>query len=183
MPAPDQFETFAAPIVVGVVSDTHITARRRALPAPLVEGLRGVDLILHAGDLTSAHALALLEAIAPVRAVIGNNDEPELRLRLPRIRYFRFGGFTVGLMHGHDVDHLSARQAAGRTLVGRVDVAIFGHSHQPLCEWRDGTLLFNPGSPTAKRWQPRFSYGIIRFADVIEPELRFFDWRGAMRRA
>lgn len=181
MPAPEQFpeiETFPAPITVGVVADTHLSARavaRAGLPAPLVDGLRGVDLILHAGDVTSPEALALFEALAPVRAVHGNNEDPALRAHLPRIRYFRFGDFTAGLMHGHDVGPLTARQAAEHTLAGRVDVAIFGHSHRPACEWRDSTLFFNPGSPTQKRWEPRYSYGIIRFTNSIEPELRFFD--------
>jgi len=181
LPAPEPFpgiETFPTPITVGVVADTHLSARaaaRAGLPAPLVEGLRGVDLILHAGDVTSLEALALFEALAPVRAVYGNNEDAALHVRLPRIRYFRFGRFTAGLMHGHDVERMTARQAAEHTLSGRVDVAIFGHSHRPVCEWREGTLFFNPGSPTQKRWEPRYSYGIIRFTDTIEPELRFFE--------
>ncbi len=53
---------------------------------------------------------------------------------------------------------------------------LFGHSHAPLCEWREGRLLFNPGSPTDKRRQPKFSYGIIRIQDGrIEPQLHFFE--------
>ncbi|MBX6340894.1 MAG: YfcE family phosphodiesterase [Thermomicrobiaceae bacterium] len=161
-------------MTLGVVSDTHLSARRRSLPAPLVEGLRGVDLILHAGDVTTEHGLALFEAIAPVRAVYGNNDEAALLARLPRLRLFRFGAVTAGLMHGHDVDRLTARRAAERELVGKVDLVVFGHSHRPVCERVDGSLLFNPGSPTQKRWERLHSYGIIRIDGGIHPELRFF---------
>lgn len=172
----EHWETFATPITVGVVSDTHLSARRTALPVPLLEGLAGVDLILHAGDIQSLEALHAFEALGPVRAVIGNNDDRALRERLPARRYFRFGTTTVGLMHGHDVDRLTARQAVERVFRGQVDVGIFGHSHRPLCLWLDQFLLFNPGSPTNKRWEPRFSYGIIRFDDDgVHPTLHYFD--------
>ena len=167
-------EVFATPIVVGVVADTHLSAKPRALPEPLVEGLRCVDLILHAGDINTPEALRLFEALAPVRAVVGNNDVAALRRELPRRRDFQFGRFRAGLMHGHDVDCLTAHEAARRELAGTVDLAIFGHSHRSLCTWEDGTLLFNPGSPTQRRWEPRASFGIIRIDDSLRPELRFF---------
>lgn len=174
MTAPDRWEEFPTPITIGVVADTHLSDEQKELPAPLVEGLRGVDLILHAGDINTAGALRLFEALAPVRAVAGNNDAPDLQRSLPRIRYFRFGRFRVGLMHGHGVDRLTARQAAERVLRGVVDVAVFGHSHRPLCEWHDGFLLFNPGSATNKRWERRFSYGVLRIDDAVHPELHFY---------
>ncbi|HET9015986.1 MAG TPA: YfcE family phosphodiesterase, partial [Thermomicrobiaceae bacterium] len=145
-----------------------------SLPEPLVEGLQGVDLILHAGDVNTPEALALFASLAPMRAVVGNNDVAELQRRLPRRRFFRFGRFSAGLMHGHDVEHLTARQAAERELVGRVDLAIFGHSHRALCEWQGRSLLFNPGSPTQKRWERKHSYGIIRVDKSVEPELCYF---------
>jgi putative phosphoesterase len=163
-------EVFDVPIVLGVVSDTHVR-RPRALPEALVAAFRQVDLILHAGDVTSVAALELFEEIAPVRAVVGNNDELALRLALPMLRIFRFGGFTAGMMHGHGFERLTARKAAERELVGRVDLAIFGHSHRPVCEWIGETLLFNPGSATDRRWEPRHSFGMIRISDTIDPEL------------
>lgn len=164
------------PITLGVVADTHLSAKgaERALPDPLIEGLKRVDLILHAGDVTTIEALALFEAIAPVRAVQGNNDGAVLCRELPLRRYFRFGPFTAGLMHGHGIDRLTARQATERVMRGEVDLAIFGHSHRPLWERLDDLILFNPGSATNKRWEPRYSYGIIRIEREIEPELYFF---------
>lgn len=168
-----RLERFPTPITIGVVADTH---RRgdRPLPEALARGLHGVDLILHAGDLTTERMLSLFEALAPVRAVRGNNDEPALLRRLPRRRDFEFGAFSAALIHGHGYERLTARQAAERLLVGQVDIAIFGHSHQQLSTVVGGTLLFNPGSPTDKRWASRYSYGIIRIDEAIEARLYYF---------
>ena len=178
VPSPEEFEEFPVPITIGVVSDTHLSGRNLNLPAPLVEGLRDVDLILHGGDINTASALRLFEPFAPVRAVVGNNDEPALQRLLPLRRYFRFGRFTAGLMHGHDVDRLTARQAAEREFRGVVDLGIFGHSHRPLSAWIDDFLLFNPGSATSKRWEPQFSYGLIHIdQESVQPELRFYPSR------
>lgn len=168
------FESFTTPIVIGVVADTHLSAARTSLPEPLVAGLGEVDVILHAGDVTSVEALALFEDLAPVRAVVGNNDSAALQRQLPLRRYFRFGRFRVGLMHGHGLGRLTARQATERVMVGEVDLAIFGHSHRPLCEQVGGTILFNPGSATNKRWEPQFSYGIVRIDREIQPDLYFY---------
>lgn len=178
VPLPEAFEEFPVPITIGVVSDTHLSGRNLHLPSSLVEGLRDVDLILHGGDINTLPALQLFETFAPVRAVVGNNDEPALQRLLPLRRYFRFGRLTAGLMHGHDVDRLTARQAVEREFRGVVDLGIFGHSHRPLSEWIDGFLLFNPGSPTSKRWEPQFSYGLLRIdQETVQPELRFFTLR------
>jgi len=174
LPASEDPEVFATPIVLGVVADTHLTAKPRPLLEPLVEGLRNVDLILHAGDINTPEVLRLFEALAPVRAVVGNNDVAELQCTLPRVRRFQFGRFSAGLMHGHDVDGLTAHQAVVRELAGKVDLAIFGHSHRSLRGSEHGTVLFNPGSPTQRRWEPRASFGIIRIDDSVHPELRFF---------
>ena len=108
-----------------------------------------------------------------LRGVSGNNDAAELFRRLPMRRSFRFGAFTAGMIHGHRFDDLTAREAAERELVGVVDLAIFGHSHQSYCQWHETTLLFNPGSPTHRRWEPLASYGLIRIDERIEAELRF----------
>jgi putative phosphoesterase len=178
VPSPDQFEQFPVPIPIGVVSDNHLTARYLDLPVPLVDGLRDADLILHAGDISTLEALRLFKQFAPVRAAAGNNDEPVLQQLLPRRQYFQFGRFTAGLMHGHDIDRLTARQAAEREFRGVLDLGIFGHSHRPLSEWIDGFLLFNPGSATSKRWEPQFSFGLLHINQGVQAEFRFFPrWR------
>jgi putative phosphoesterase len=178
VPTPEEFEEYPVPITIGVVSDTHLSGRNLDLPIPLVEGLRSVDLILHGGDINTLAALRLFELFAPVRAVVGNNDEPALQRLLPLRRYFRFGRFTAGLMHGHGVDRLTARQVAEREFRGVVNLGIFGHSHRPLSTWIDDFLLFNPGSATSKRWEPQFSYGLLHIdRESVQAELCYYPTR------
>lgn len=149
-------------MLIGVVSDTHIPSRARRIPPRVIAGLRGVDLILHAGDLTELSVLAELRAIAPVEAVVGNVDSLEVMEALPRTRILDVDGRRIGLVHG-DGPGPSTPARVLRAFAGiPVDAIVFGHSHAPLCEHRDGLLLFNPGSPTDKRRQPRASYGLLR---------------------
>lgn len=167
-------ECFATPITVTVVGDTHLRTSLRPLPNPLVESLRASDLILHTGDFVSAEVLEVFEQLAPVRAVFGNNDDLQLLASLPEIRLFQFGRFRAGMIHGHNLPGKTARQVASTILGGRVDLAIFGHSHQPVNQWQEGWLLFNPGSPTDRRRQPRFSFGVLTISDELGAELRYF---------
>lgn len=167
-----EFETFDAPLTVGLVSDTHLhNQRQQRLPRRLLDGLAGCDLILHGGDVTERWVLDVLAELAPVRAVAGNGDEalPELPLEL----LFAFGDFTVGLMHGHEGQGI-ARDNAYTRMHGQVDCVVYGHSHRPEIATRFGLLMINPGSPTRRRWEPRHSYGILRVTDRLEPEL--IDW-------
>lgn len=163
---------------VGVVADTHLPRFGRTLPQPLVEGLRHppVDRILHLGDFVTPLAVALLEAIAPVDGVAGNNDPPELIERFGRRKVLTFEGVRLGLVHG-DGPKLTTRQRAFAAFADEpVDAVLFGHSHIPLCERVDGVWLLNPGSPTDKRRQARYSYGILEIADgSVTASLAFFD--------
>jgi len=159
---------------IGVVSDTHLTARGN-LPEQLVEGLQGVDLILHAGDWVAPEVADLLGLIAPVDGVYGNNDGWDIMDRFGREKIIRVAGKSIGLIHG-DGGRLSTVETAWSAFRGRqVDMIIFGHSHAPHHEVREGVLLFNPGSPTQKRRQPHYSYGIVNIGpDGISAEHRFF---------
>ena len=166
-----------APLTIGVLSDTEIYARGdRALPTPVLDLLRRlrVDLILHAGDVNTARVLIELETVAPVLAVHGNNDDSGLRQALPARREFTVGRFRFILIHGNREDR-TARRAATR-YAGRADCVVYGHSHIPRIELAGETILFNPGSPTDRRWRPHFGIGLLRVApDRIEPELILFD--------
>ncbi len=149
---------------MGVVGDTHLPRFGRRLPAALLEGLRGaaVELILHAGDLTSAGVLDELASVAPVVAVAGNNDPPELVDRLGTARILEIDGVRVGLTHGHAGSGARTPDRALATFAGEsVDVVVFGHSHVPGWERRDGVGLLNPGSPTDRRRMPAYSYAIL----------------------
>lgn len=158
---------------IGVVSDTHIPMRARTLPAEIFNGLLGVEMILHAGDLVDLQVLAELSAIAPVYAVHGNVDPPEVRRVLPRTRIIEAGPFRIGLTHGYGSGGNTPLRAL--QTFKDVDCVVFGHSHQALCERRGRVLLFNPGSPTDKRWSEKHSYGILTVnAASISGEIVYF---------
>lgn len=150
------------PLVVGIVSDTHLYRRARVMPQALLEGLAGVHLILHAGDLVEERVLQEFARIAPVIAVRGNNDPPELADLLPAQRVVTVGKARLGLVHGHTGPGRSTPERAWRTFLGQpVQAIIFGHSHRPFLEVREGRLLFNPGSPTDRRRAPQPSFGLL----------------------
>jgi len=119
------------------------------------------DLILHAGDFTAPEVLIDLEALGPpVAAVHGNIDAPELRSLLPEARVVDAGGARIALVH--DGGPAAGRLERLRLRFPDTDAAVFGHSHIPLHEVREGFQIFNPGSPTDCRRQPRHTMGLAR---------------------
>lgn len=148
----------------------------RVLPAALREGLRGVDVIVHCGDMVDAMAIPLFEAIAPLQAVAGNNDPAQLHHRFGKRKILEFGDVRIGVVHGHDgIGRSTLARAQNAFKHESVDAILFGHSHVPYCERHEGVLLFNPGSPTDRRRQREYSYGILRIAGpVIEPKLFYY---------
>jgi putative phosphoesterase len=158
---------------IGVVSDTHMPVRARSLPAQLFTGLLDVDMILHAGDLVDLQVLAELSVLAPVYAVYGNVDPVEVRRHLPRTRIVEAGSYRIGLVHGNGPGNNTPERALHT--FSDVDCVVFGHSHCALCEQRGKVLLFNPGSPTDKRWSEKHSYGILTVIDSgISGEIVYF---------
>ena len=144
-----------------VLADTHIPRRARALPPGLVPYLQEADLILHAGDLLDPVLLEELSAYAPVRAVRGNVDPPELDL--PETLEFDLGGVAIAMVHD------SGRKEGRRKRLGKrfpgARVVVFGHSHIPWLEDEDGLLLLNPGSPTDRRRQPEHTFARLWLED------------------
>jgi putative phosphoesterase len=165
---------FDPPLTIGVIADTHVNSRPggRTL-SPLVLDLferAGAGLIVHLGDVNTRLVLDDLGEIAPIIAVVGNNDDQELQYILKRTARFTVGRFTFGVIHGHGGK--SARSEASIIFGGKVDCVLFGHSHRPLIETVDGTVYVNPGSATDRRWFEHFGVGIIRVtADRFDPEL------------
>jgi len=165
---------------VGIVGDTHLPRFGDRLPAAVREGLRdeAVELILHLGDFTGLEVPALFEALAPLEAVAGNNDPPALVARFGRRKILELAGVRVGLVHGDGRGGTTVSRSLAAFAGEPVDVVCFGHSHQPLCERRDSVWVVNPGSPTDKRRQPRYSYAILEITrGRAAPRLVFFDRR------
>jgi putative phosphoesterase len=179
MPAEPEALPAGPPLLtVGVVADTHIPDRVRALHPELLARLRaaGVARILHAGDISSARVLDALRAAAPVTAVRGNRDL--LQPGLAMIERLELGGVPVALMHGHTgwlpylwdkwqfYRHGYKLERYRDQLVadaGHARVAVFGHTHHPVVTWYRGVLLFNPGSASfgPRRGLPP-SLGLLR---------------------
>jgi len=149
-------------MLIAVVSDTHLPRGRRRLPDACIARLQTADLILHAGDFVSADALAELETLGPpVAAVHGNVDSEEVRLRLPETRVVEAGGARIGMVHDAGPARARLRRMRGR--FPDAHAVVFGHSHIPLHEQDDdGFQIFNPGSPTDRRRQPRHTMGRAR---------------------
>ena len=125
---------------------------------------------MHLGDVNAPWVLETLAEIAPVRAVQGNNDEPELLERLPMEHFLEIGGHRIGMIHGHGTK-FTARETTLRRMVGLVDCAVYGHSHRPEIVERDGLLMVNPGSPTQRRYAPEHTYAMMHVDDRISAEL------------
>jgi uncharacterized protein len=172
---PDLLE-ISLPARIGVVADTHFGPRRDWLPQELVDGLSSVDLIIHCGDFSTVGALEIFNAFKPTFGVFGNNDEPELVRHLPERLRLRLGERRGVVVHGHNSPGQTARQMVVESYAGKVDLVLFGHSHQARDEVVGGTRFFNPGSATNKRWQPEFSFGIVKVSlgGSIECRLEFY---------
>ena len=146
-------------MLVAVIADTHMPRGARRLPDACVERLRTADAIVHAGDLIAVSVLRDLEALGPpVHAVAGNVDEPDVQMMLPRVRTLDAEGARLAVIH--DAGPAAGRLARMRRTFPDADAVIFGHSHIPLHEERDGFQIFNPGSPTDRRRQPRHTMGL-----------------------
>ncbi len=155
---------------IGVISDTHIPKAAECLPKKLCDDLKNVDLILHAGDLIEMEVLEKLNKIAPTRAVRGNMDETLVQKTLPDKDIIEVGKFKIGLTHGSGPPFALMGEVE-KEFNGAVDVIIFGHSHSPKNETKNGVLFFNPGSPTYMVFARFNSYGILNINDAIKGEI------------
>ena len=149
---------------LAIISDTHMPKGGRSLPEGCIERLARADLIIHAGDLVALAVLRQLESYAPVVAVHGNVDEPEVRRALPETIEIDAAGATLAVIH--DAGPAKGRITRLRRRFPGADAVIFGHSHIPLHETaEDGFQIFNPGSPTERRRSPHRTMGTATIGD------------------
>jgi putative phosphoesterase len=153
---------------IGVVADTHCPEFIDRLPDRIFEVFRGVDLILHAGDISARETIAALERIAPVEAVRGDHDHN--LVALPASREVTVEGRRIVIVHGNrshwteepqtllwtlSLGYITANAGLPQALHRRfpdADAIVFGHTHRPHVETIDRTLLFNPGG--VHQWNP-----------------------------
>jgi uncharacterized protein len=151
-------------VIIAVIADTHLPRGRRRLPAACVDAIAAADLLLHAGDIATAAALAEIRSIGPpVAAVSGNVDDDELRRELPARLELTLEGVGLGVVH--DAGSARGRLARMRRLFPRADAVIFGHTHSPALLREPGFQLFNPGSPTERRRAPHRAMGVAEVGD------------------
>ncbi len=148
---------------IGVIADTHIPDLRRSLPARVMEIFSSVEIVLHAGDITSLQVLQQLqESVSLTFAVYGESDSPEVRTYLQESQVLEFGGLRVGLVHGNRELRGSWNERLAKLLrrdpytpefihyilsrFSHVDAIVFGHTHVPYAKVHEGVFLFNPGS-------------------------------------
>ena len=137
---------------IGVISDTHGRLRPEAIAA-----FHGVQRILHAGDIGGPEILEALSRIAPVTAVRGNVDRGPWCNALPEAEVVQAAAISIYMLH--DLAHLDLKpEAAGFRIV------IYGHSHRPKMEEKNGVLYFNPGSAGPRRFHLPVSVGRLEIA-------------------
>ena len=156
---------------IGVISDTHIPVFAKKLPQKVYDCFKDCDLIIHVGDAIEMSVIEELSRIAETKAVCGNMDDPEMKECLPEKMLFSVAGKKIGVMHGRGPG-VKVVQIAEKMFGNKADIVIFGHSHLPYNEKRNGVLFFNPGSATDWTNAPYCSFGIIEIdGDDIRAEI------------
>lgn len=157
---------------IGVISDTHIPDRAKDIPQEILESFKSVDMIIHAGDLVDIGVLVKLKSLCPnVKAVVGNMDPQDVKNKLPEKEIIKIGDYKIGVMHGYGSPNNLVNLMDESFKDDDLDIIIFGHSHFPVNQNKNGILYFNPGSPTDKIFSPFNSYGMIEINDKIEAKI------------
>ena len=140
-------------MIIGVISDTHGLLRPGALAA-----LQGCDYIIHAGDIGDPQILDKLAAIAPLTAVLGNIDHGAWANKIPTTNVLEVGEISIYLLH--NLQELDLKPEAAKFAA-----VVYGHSHVPKQEWKNGVLYFNPGSAGPRRFRLPVSVGRLKIKD------------------
>jgi putative phosphoesterase len=132
---------------VGLISDTHVPARAKEIPKEVFRVFENVDYIIHAGDLVRLSVIDELEELAPVLAVYGNMDGPEIRGKLQKLNSFKIFNWKIGVTHNPGaLFGMAKMREIAKTK--EFKVLVYGHTHNPNIRWEGKTLFINPGSPT-----------------------------------
>jgi len=133
--------------IVGLISDTHIPTRAKAIPEKALDAFKNSNLIIHAGDLIQLSVLNDFERLAPVVAVCGNMDGHDVKEKLPNMDSVKVYNWKIGVIH--DAGALWGTKKMKRiTKQNSFDVLVFGHTHRPTIRRENNVFFINPGSPT-----------------------------------
>ncbi|MBE6068433.1 MAG: metallophosphoesterase family protein [Clostridium lundense] len=146
---------------IGVTADTHLSKHPEKIEEMMKRYFSDVDLIIHLGDFTSIEVLHKMQKYKKVIAVYGNNDKGKLTEELKQSEIINIEGYKIGLYHGHGSGESTMDRAYNEFEKDKVDIIIFGHSHQPIIKTKKKTLLINPGSPTKKFKERWYSYVLL----------------------
>ena len=149
---------------VYLISDTHVPERREEIPREFLSQLKEEDIVLHAGDWTSGNTLKLLQQKAKVFGVWGNMDDGAIRKELPEKTIVEIQGFKIGITHGFGAPEGMVEKVQSKFLE-KVDMILFGHTHVPHSEEKDGILFYNPGSLSFNNDRRELTYAILEIKD------------------
>lgn len=160
---------------VGIISDTHISKDIDELIDKLDTCFKEAELIIHAGDYINVDVIEALKNYNNFIGVWGNVDDSHVRAKLKEKEITEIEGYKIGIFHGHGKDSTTLDRAYNEFIGDKIDIIIFGHSHQPLVKTKNGVLMLNPGSLLNKRRERWFSYIMLDLRpDSIDVQLKFF---------
>lgn len=158
-----------------VLSDTHLPKKKMRLPKRLTDEIKDADLIIHAGDWSTMEVYNQLQTFAKVEGVYGNVDHDLIMEKLPEKIIIDVNDYRIGVTHGHGKGKTTEKRAIEAFNGEKVDCIIYGHSHIPIKKYENDILIFNPGSPTDKRRQEKYSFGVLYLREsTMEADHIFF---------
>jgi putative phosphoesterase len=161
--------------LLGLISDTHIPSRGKALPKFVIQALEGVDLILHAGDFENLTVSVALENIAPLIAVRGNMCHQEVKKHFRKTEMMQVEELNIGLTHGSGgPSGYFERILSEFSLKSMPDIIVCGHLHKPFLKKVNDIEFINPGSPTDRHFTDRNTIALLEI-DKNEFNCRFID--------
>lgn len=158
-----------------VLGDTHIPKKAKKIPDAMKADLLKADLIIHVGDWQTPEVATTLEKYAPLAGVTGNVDNEEMQALFPGKKILEADGIRIGITHGDGKGKTTEKRALEAFSDTEIDLLLFGHSHIPVLHEKDGIIVFNPGSPTDKRRQAQYSYGIVETGNHLNVRHVYFN--------
>jgi uncharacterized protein len=165
---------------VAIISDTHISCCKTYFSNFINKHFKDIDLIIHAGDYSNLEIADILNKRGDFIGAIGNNDNFSSEKHLDEKNLYEkkiieLKGFYIGIFHGHGKNKDTFSRVCNEFNTEKVDIVVYGHSHQPDVKTKNGILYINPGSPNKKRRERWYSYVVLTLDEnIINVELRLF---------